>query len=119
LSYLIFVPLRLTRYHSNMIFHFPVDPVALNIPHYFDVIPKENARDLSTIKGKLDKGLYQTSEQVNQDVMLMFANAHKFNGRDSPVSNIATALEGTWARLYSKARASGGDGHVNKKPRYG
>lgn len=103
----------------NMIFHFPVDPIALNIPHYFDVIPKENARDLATIKSKLDKGLYQTPDQVNQDVMIMFGNAHKFNGRDSPISNIAAALEGVWTRLYNKARVIGGDGHVNKKPRYG
>lgn len=102
-----------------MIFHFPVDPITLNIPHYFDVIPKENSRDLAGIKSKLDKGLYQSAEQVNQDVMLMFANAHKFNGRDSPISNIAAALEVAWSRLYNKARASSGDGHVNKKPRYG
>ena len=102
-----------------MIFHFPVDPIALNIPHYFDVIPKENARDISGIKSKLDKGLYQTPEQVNQDVMLMFGNAHKFNGRDSPISNIAAGLEVTWSRLYNKARAGSGDAHVNKKPRYG
>ena len=102
-----------------MIFHFPVDPIALNIPHYFDVIPKENARDISGIKSKLDKGLYQTPEQVNQDVMLMFGNAHKFNGRDSPISNIAAGLEVTWSRLYNKARVGSGDAHVNKKPRYG
>lgn len=92
-----------------MIFHFPVDPIALNIPHYFDIIPKENCRDLASIKNKLDKGLYQSAEQVNQDVILMFANAHEFNGRGSHVSDITVALEVVWSRLYNKAQASSGD----------
>ncbi|KAG8818496.1 hypothetical protein FRC17_010811 [Serendipita sp. 399] len=102
----------------NMIFHHPVDPIALGIPHYFDVIPREDARDLSTIKNKIDKGLYQGAEQVDQDVKLMFANAYKFNGKDSPISAIASALEQTWNRLYAKARSAGeAGGNNSKKPR--
>ncbi|KAG8853464.1 hypothetical protein FRB91_004856 [Serendipita sp. 411] len=102
----------------NMIFHNPVDPIALGIPHYFDVIPREDARDLTTIKSKIDKGLYQSPEQVDQDVKLMFSNAYKFNGRDSPISAIASALEQTWSRLYAKARVAGeGGGSNSKKPR--
>lgn len=99
----------------NMIFHFPVDPIALGIPHYFDVIAREDARDLSTIKAKLDKGGYQTAEQVHRDVRLMFSNAYKFNGRDSPVSSVAAALEASWNRLYNRARAAA-EGNSNKKP---
>ncbi|KAG9053325.1 hypothetical protein FS842_008339 [Serendipita sp. 407] len=102
----------------NMIFHNPVDPIALGIPHYFDVIPREDARDLTTIKSRIDKGLYQSPEQVDQDVKLMFSNAYKFNGRDSPISSIASALEQTWSRLYAKARVAGeGGGSNSKKPR--
>lgn len=37
-------------------FNQPVDPVALGIPDYFDVI--QNPMDLSTIKTRLDKGRY-------------------------------------------------------------
>ena len=99
-----------------MLFHVPVDPIALGIPHYFDVISREDARDLSTIKAKLDKGGYRAAEQVNQDIQLMFLNAHKFNGRDSPVSNVTSTLEASWSRLYNKARAAA-EGHSNKKPR--
>lgn len=99
-----------------MIFHYPVDPIALGIPHYFDVIPKENARDLATIKGKVEKGLYQSVDQINQDMELMFGNAYKFNGKDSPISNIAAALEASWSKLYNKIRAAA-DAPANKKPR--
>jgi transcription initiation factor TFIID subunit 2 len=106
----------LTRYIRNGIFHLPVDPVLLNIPHYFDVIPKEDARDLTSIKGKLDKGLYQTPEQVNEDVLLMFSNAYKFNGRDSAISTLTVPLEASWTRLYNKIRAAA-DTHGHKKPR--
>jgi transcription initiation factor TFIID subunit 2 len=104
------------RYIRNGIFHLPVDPVLLNIPHYFDVIPKENARDLATIKGKLDKGLYQTAEQVNEDALMMFSNAYRFNGRESAISDLAAPLEASWIRLYNKIRATA-DVHGHKKPR--
>lgn len=100
-----------------MIFHLPVDPIALGIPHYFDVIPKEDARDLTTIKGKLEKGVYQTADQLNQDTLLMFANAYKFNGRGSPVADIAEQLEKSWHKLYNSARAVAENNHVNKKQR--
>jgi transcription initiation factor TFIID subunit 2 len=100
-----------------MIFHLPVDPVALGIPHYFDVIPKEDARDLTTIKGRLDKGMYQSADQLNQDIVLMFSNAYKFNGRGSPIADIAEGLEKSWLKLYNSARATVENNHVNKKQR--
>jgi transcription initiation factor TFIID subunit 2 len=90
----------------------------LGIPHYFDVIPRENARDLQTIKSKLDKGVYQSAEQVHQDMEMMFGNAYKFNGRESPVAALAASLEESWKRLYNKAKNTTA-GPVVKKPRYG
>jgi hypothetical protein len=56
---------------SAVIFHEAVDPVKLNIPHYFDVIPRENARDLSLIKAKLNANRYETVEDFEADVYLM------------------------------------------------
>jgi transcription initiation factor TFIID subunit 2 len=52
-------------------FGFQVDPVKLNIPHYFDVVPRENARDLSLIKAKLNANRYETVEDFEADVNLM------------------------------------------------
>lgn len=65
------------------IFREPVDPQALGIPHYFEVI--KNPMDLSTIKHKLDHGLYENPWQYVDDVRLMFDNAWLFNDKKSCV----------------------------------
>jgi transcription initiation factor TFIID subunit 2 len=69
-----------------------VDPVLLGIPTYFDVIPKKNARDLRTIKGKLDADKYETVEAFEADLELMLDNAITFNGLDSEVGQMTVAM---------------------------
>lgn len=72
-----------------------VDPVALNIPKYFEMwvtgvvysgsgltppsIPEEDARDLSLIKTKLDNDKYSSFHAVDEDIELMLDNARAFN----------------------------------------
>ncbi|KAJ7597342.1 hypothetical protein C8J56DRAFT_316264 [Mycena floridula] len=68
-----------------MIFAQPVDPVALGIPDYFRVIKPENARDLGTIRTKLEADKYETVDDFETDVDLMADNAVKFNGATSDV----------------------------------
>eukprot|EP00980_Cylindrotheca_fusiformis_P002470 scaffold584_cov132-Cylindrotheca_fusiformis.AAC.23 len=74
----------------------PVDPVALNIPHYHDVI--KNPMDVSTLSEKLENGHYSSippgqangrspvSRMLNgpfrKDVELIFDNAMTFNPPD-------------------------------------
>lgn len=55
----------------------PVDPVALGIPHYFDVI--KNPMDLSTIDKKLQSQSYATAQEYIEDVRLMLNNCFTFN----------------------------------------
>lgn len=59
------------------VFYKPVDPVALNIPQYFDVI--KEPMDLSTMKKKLDMGEYETAEEFEADFRLMIRNCYTFN----------------------------------------
>jgi hypothetical protein len=59
----------------------PVDPVALNLPTYFDII--KNPMDLSTMKAKLKKGEYMSPEDYKADMILMFENAIEFNKEDT------------------------------------
>ncbi|OXC60064.1 hypothetical protein LQV05_005617 [Cryptococcus neoformans] len=82
-------------------FRLPVDPIALGIPQYFDIIPPEDARDLGLIKLKLEKGQYQTAKQVDEDVELMLENARVFNG-EGPVVDAANALGKWWQSQRSK-----------------
>ncbi|KAG8980541.1 hypothetical protein FRB90_007661, partial [Tulasnella sp. 427] len=83
----------------------PVDPVALNIPHYHSVIT--HPMDLSTVEKKLnatkkgeqgDAGLYQSPDDFVADVRLIWANCHTFNGPVSVFSQAADRLSDTFER---------------------
>lgn len=95
----------------------PVDPVALNIPQYRQII--EKPMDLGTIDVKLAmtasaikggkatektkqaltygldpaRDVYNTVQEWEQDVRLVFANCIRFNGPDHVISQGAKALE--------------------------
>lgn len=58
-------------------------------------IPQEDARDLSLIKSNLDKSVYTTYKQVDDDVNLMLENARVFNG-EGEVSDAANAFGRWW-----------------------
>ncbi|KDN40979.1 hypothetical protein K437DRAFT_258484 [Tilletiaria anomala UBC 951] len=92
----------LTRLKANVgvsgIFLHAVDPVALGIPHYHDVIPKADARDLGLIENKLKGDRYGSMRAFTEDVQLMVQNARTFNAGDDGVLTLIDAFE----RLYKK-----------------
>jgi bromodomain-containing factor 1 len=65
-------------------FNQPVDPVALNIPNYFDVV--KEPMDLKTIDSRLKTDAYKTIAEFLKDFDTMVGNAVKFNGPDHPVT---------------------------------
>lgn len=83
----------MSRFHSSIWFREPVDPVRLNIPHYYQIVPQRDARDITTIKSKLDRSEYDTSAAVYADIQLMVDNCVKFNGPDHEVSRQAKACQ--------------------------
>ncbi|EAU92262.2 TATA-binding protein associated factor Taf2 [Coprinopsis cinerea okayama7 len=90
----------------SWVFREPVDPVLLGIPTYFDVIPRKDARDLRTIRSKLDSDKYDTVEAWEADIDLMIANAIKFNGADSEVGIVAKQLRHRVNELVSNWKSS-------------
>ncbi|KAI0304611.1 hypothetical protein BC826DRAFT_1088837 [Russula brevipes] len=76
----------------SFVFREPVDPVALGIPQYHEIIPRKDARDLRTIRQKLDADKYDTPEAWEADIELMIRNAVHFNGEESEVGQIAVAF---------------------------
>ena len=74
------------------VFWEPVDPVVLGIPQYHDIIPKKDARDLRTIRSKLETDKYESMEQWEADLDLMVDNAIKFNGSESDVGAVAMQM---------------------------
>ncbi|KAJ4476755.1 bromodomain-containing protein [Lentinula aciculospora] len=81
----------------------PVDPVALNIPHYPSII--KNPMDLSTIERKLTASnpvkpdpnslnpRYRTAEEFVADVRLIISNCVTFNGPDHVITAMAKRVE--------------------------
>jgi E1A/CREB-binding protein len=72
-------------------FRSPVDPNALGIPDYFDIIKKP--MDMSCIKRKLDTGAYTDPWEYINDVFLMFENAWVYNRKTSRVYRYCTKVK--------------------------
>jgi hypothetical protein len=72
------------------VFNKPVDPVALNLPTYFDRV--KQPMDLGTVRNRLHIGHYDSLESCFQDVRLVFENAINFNGKEHFVAKVAAEL---------------------------
>ena len=69
----------------------PVDPELLGLHDYYNII--KWPMDFSTIKSRLDKGLYTHPAQVLADVTLVFDNARKYNAPKSDVWIMANTMQ--------------------------
>jgi hypothetical protein len=110
----------LRRQSKALPFLEPVDPVALNIPNYFDTI--QNPMDISTIDEKLENGHYssippgQTIGQTpvarmlngpfRKDAELMFDNAMLFNPPDDWIHQAAALLKKNTLKKITEASKS-------------
>lgn len=96
---------------SAYAFLVPVDPIALAIPQYPQII--SHPMDLSTLeyklqasgpkaKGRSDKGKYENREQVVADFRRIWNNSIQFNGPEHLVSLAGKELE----KIFEKALPS-------------
>ena len=85
-------------------FYEPVDPVALGIPTYFDVV--KNPMDLSTVKSNIVSGLYSSSNAFADDMRLMFRNAMLFNPPATFVYDVAEKHLKQFETTFEKQVAS-------------
>jgi bromodomain-containing factor 1 len=81
-------------------FEHPVDPVALNIPHYFTIIKKP--MDLSTMSKKLKGGSYTSAADFDKDMKQMLANCYKFNPAPNPINALGKRLEELYKTLWDR-----------------
>lgn len=89
---------------ESLPFRQPVDPELLQIPDYYTIIKKP--MDLSTIKRKLDTGVYSDPWQYVDDVRLMFDNAWLYNKKNSKVYKFATKLSEIFDSLIDPVMVS-------------
>jgi hypothetical protein len=95
-------------------FNVPVDPVALGIPDYFDII--DTPMDFGTICQNLEHGnKYMNSEDVYKDVQFIWDNCTKYNSKGDYIielmKRVKKAFMKNWlaAGLYSDMPESGGN----------
>ena len=95
--------LKKAKYQSlSWPFAQPVDPVALNIPHYHNVIKKP--MDLSTIDKKLTAGQYENAREFEADVGLMFNNCYKFNPDGNAVHRLGKDFEEIFTEKWAEKK---------------
>jgi len=90
----------------SWVFREPVDPIALGIPQYHEIIPKKDARDLKTIRTKLDSDRYDSADAFEADLDLMVENAVTFNGEDSEVGLVAVKMRELYRSLISEWKSN-------------
>lgn len=82
----------------------PVDPMALGIPDYLEVI--KEPMDLSSIKKKLDSGTYSNGDQFASDIRLMLNNCFIYNAPDTDVFRLGKELEAVFEQKWSQRSTS-------------
>ena len=68
----------------------PVDPEALGIPTYLDII--KNPMDLGTVEKKLKENQYNEPSEFEEDVRLVWRNALTFNPKGTQVNIMAEEM---------------------------
>ncbi|KAL3814527.1 hypothetical protein ACJIZ3_015795 [Penstemon smallii] len=101
-------------------FNAPVDPIALGIPDYFDII--DTPMDFGTICSKLEKGLeYRNSEDVFKDVQRIWDNCYKYNQEGSHILKIMRRVRNNFMKQWTAAglykdQQTISNGHLTHNP---
>lgn len=83
-------------------FNTPVDPIALGIPDYFDVI--DTPMDFGTICSNLESGVkYMNSEDVYKDVQHIWDNCYKYNNKGDYVMELMKRVKKNFAKYWAAA----------------
>ncbi|KAK4438358.1 Ankyrin repeat, bromo and BTB domain-containing protein DDB [Sesamum alatum] len=93
---------KIMKMEAAAAFNAPVDPIALGIPDYFDII--DTPMDFGTICSKLESGLkYRNSEEVFKDVELIWDNCCKYNRKGSLILELMKRVKNNFKRQWIAA----------------
>jgi len=93
---------QLINHKFGWVFKDPVDPVALDIPDYFEKI--KNPMDLGTIQKKLNDFEYDDIEEFAADVRLVFSNCLTYNPPGADVHLMGITLSGIFEKQWKNFR---------------
>lgn len=95
-------------------FNAPVNPVALGIPDYFDVI--DTPMDFGTIRNNLESGAkYMNSRDVFKDVQYIWENCFKYNNKSDYIVDLMKRVKKNLMKYWTAAglfteQSQGSDG---------
>ncbi|KAL3515716.1 hypothetical protein ACH5RR_022618 [Cinchona calisaya] len=83
-------------------FNVPVNPTALGIPDYFDVI--DTPMDFGTVCSNLESGIkYMNSEDVYRDVQYIWDNCYKYNNKGDYVLELMKRVKKSFMKHWTAA----------------
>lgn len=83
-------------------FLWPVDPVALNIPDYPQII--KEPMDLATVEKKLKSHEYNTYAEFEEDMSKIWRNALTYNPSNSPIHRITMEIKSHFEKINTEDR---------------
>ncbi|XP_071697659.1 uncharacterized protein [Rutidosis leptorrhynchoides] len=93
---------KIMKMDASEPFNVPVDPVALGIPDYFDVI--KTPMDFGTICSNLESGIkYKNSEDVYKDVQYIWENCYKYNNKGDYVLELMKRVKKNFMKYWTAA----------------
>ncbi|KAK2608222.1 hypothetical protein N8I77_006846 [Diaporthe amygdali] len=89
----------------NVHFLYPVDHVALNLPHYRSIVEFPNAAvDLSTMKENMEDGEYKAAKEFREDFKRVVHAAKLFNQDGSEVFEAANKLDEVFKTVWDETK---------------
>ena len=85
---------KLLRDDHGWVFKDAVDPVALGLDDYLEIV--KHPMCLGLVEERLNTCMYENIEEVERDIRLVFDNAILFNGEDSDIGKWAKTLLDTF-----------------------
>uniref|UniRef100_A0A6B2LHN7 Bromo domain-containing protein n=1 Tax=Arcella intermedia TaxID=1963864 RepID=A0A6B2LHN7_9EUKA len=89
---------QLKAHKSAWPFLEPVDPIALSIPDYPEII--KNPMDLRTVEENLDNDEYHSLDEFAEDVRLIWSNAETYNGHNHQVTKLGKQLHSIFEKRF-------------------
>ncbi|KAF2433149.1 hypothetical protein EJ08DRAFT_694804 [Tothia fuscella] len=86
-------------YHTRPFLQ-PVDPVAFNLPNYFEIIKKP--MDFLTIRNNLKNSVYTNAEAFHRDAWLVFKNCYSFNFPGHEIYEAGEKTQAWFGRLWEQ-----------------
>lgn len=93
---------KIMKMDSAQPFNAPVNPIALGIPDYFDVI--ETPMDFGTICNDLEHGCkYVNSEEVFRDVQFIWENCYRYNNKGDYIIDLMKRVKKNFMKYWMAA----------------